>query len=329
MSAEPTKISRERWTVYLLLSGQIMNNLAIRFGLPAMIFFMQQEYLWSPAQLAKVTGAFFPGYMLTQIPAGWIANRFGGKDILTVNMAGNALLLCLLPKAAAMGEGWLYAAMSVMGAFQGPLIPAQGAIKASWLAGLGAERPFVLRVMGLGSKIASTLTGLAVPALASTRWGWRSVPYVYGFFTACFATAWHCLASNAPKDLPAPAAAADADADAPAAKTAPPPEKKKSVEWGIMTCLPVQATMWAHIVDNTMTYTMNQMGPVWYTSVCNVPATSMGLYLAIPPTLNVCGSFVVGRLEKQLLLRNTGSGEAWSSLRIQKTMSTAYAQSMS
>ena len=32
----------ERWTVYLLLSAQIMNNLAIRFGLPALIFFMQR-----------------------------------------------------------------------------------------------------------------------------------------------------------------------------------------------------------------------------------------------------------------------------------------------
>ena len=42
MSSKP--VSAERWTVYLMLSGQIMNNLAIRFGLPAMIFFMQQEY---------------------------------------------------------------------------------------------------------------------------------------------------------------------------------------------------------------------------------------------------------------------------------------------
>lgn len=79
-----------------------------------MQFFMQQEFQWSAAQTAKITGAFFPGCMftcvvakhpspfftlcrtsvsdfflcldadmLTQIPAGWIANRFGGKDILT------------------------------------------------------------------------------------------------------------------------------------------------------------------------------------------------------------------------------------------------------
>ena len=254
----------ERWTVYLLLSAQIMNNLAIRFGLPALIFFMQQEFNWSPTQLARVTGSFFPGYMLTQIPAGWIANRFGGKDILTVNMAGNALLLCALPAAAKLGQGALCAALSVMGAFQGPLIPAQGAIKAAWLQGLGAERPFVLRVMGLGSKVASTLTGLAVPALATSRWGWRLVPYVYGIATAAMAVAWHCLAANAPRSVAATAAAAAAAAQpaadvseaAPAAKA----KAKTSAEWGIMGLLPVQATMWAHIVDNTMTYTMNQMG---------------------------------------------------------------------
>ena len=67
-----------------------------------------------------------------------------------------------------------------------------------------------------------------------------------------------------------------------------------------------------------MTYTMNQMGPIWYTSVCSVPAERMGLFLSIPPTLNVLGSFVVGRIEKQLLLHG---GENMSSLRIQKAMS--------
>jgi hypothetical protein len=59
--SEAEGVSLERWTVYLLLSAQIMNNLAIRFGLPALIFFMQQEYRWNPTQLARVTGAFFPG----------------------------------------------------------------------------------------------------------------------------------------------------------------------------------------------------------------------------------------------------------------------------
>ena len=48
-----------------------------------------------------------------------ISLHFCSQDILTVNMAGNALLLCLLPRAAAMGEGWLCGLLSVLGAFQG------------------------------------------------------------------------------------------------------------------------------------------------------------------------------------------------------------------
>ena len=188
--------------------------------------------------------------MLTQIPAGWIANKFGGKDILTVNRAGNALLLCVLPAAARMGHGVLCAALSVMGAFQGPLIPAQGAIKAAWLKGLGAERPFVLRVMGLGSKVASTLTGLAVPALATSRWGWRLVPYVYGITTAGMAAAWHCLASNAPRSSSGQGGSASSlnQPSSPSPKVGTLAKNQpsgKSAEWGIMTLLPVQATMWA------------------------------------------------------------------------------------
>ena len=47
--------------------------------------------------------------------------------------AANAVLLCVLPAAAKAGRRYLYAAFCLMGCFQGPLIPAQGAIKAEWL----------------------------------------------------------------------------------------------------------------------------------------------------------------------------------------------------
>ena len=66
-----------------------------------------------------------------QVPSGWFAAKFGGKDILTVNMAANAVLLFALPAAARLGTAWVYANFIVMGMFQGPLIPAQGAIKVS------------------------------------------------------------------------------------------------------------------------------------------------------------------------------------------------------
>ena len=42
---------------------------------------------FSDSELATLLGAFFPGYLLTQIPAGILATRVGGKIVLTSNMA--------------------------------------------------------------------------------------------------------------------------------------------------------------------------------------------------------------------------------------------------
>jgi ACS family sodium-dependent inorganic phosphate cotransporter len=330
--------SAERLLMYGMLSATSLNNLAIRFGLPAIVFFMQREYGWAPAEVAGVLGSFFPGYIATQVPSGWFAQKFGGVGILTVNMVGNAALLCLIPAAAAAGRGYLRLCFCAMGLFQGPLIPAQGAIKAEWLRGLGAERAFALRVMGLGSKLAATVTGAAVPFIA-TRAGWRVVAYVYGGCTLCFAAAWHCLASNAPRSsssaaAPPPNAGAEkegavaagsAGAVAGRSRAQPAAATKAVAEWGVLRVRAAQATVWGHIADNFMIYMMNQMGPVIFTEVCGVSAGRLGGFLAIPPTVNSIGSFVVAGAEAVLLQRGL------TPLRIQKmmTISGAVVQALS
>ena len=316
----------ERVTMYTMLSGQSCNNLAIRFGLPALIYFMQLEFAWSGAEAARILGAFFPGYILTQVPSGWFAQKYGGKGILTLNMVGNAALLCAVPAAAAAGQGFLMATFCAMGLFQGPLIPAQGAIKAEWLKGLGGERAFALRLMGLGTKVAATLTSWAVPFIA-TRLGWRAVAYVYGGCTAGFALLWHLLASNAPRSsLAAPPGAQSKlviDRDGrPVSPAKPAPDgsqqkpKQKVAEWGVLRVRAAQATVWGHIVDNFMTYMMNQMGPIIFTEVCGVSTAAMGAFLAIPPTLNCVGSFAIAGIEA-LMLKS-----GMTQLRIQKLMTT-------
>jgi fucose permease len=38
--------------------------------------------------LANMLGAFFPGYMITQIPSGPIIQKYGGKPLLLLVMLG-------------------------------------------------------------------------------------------------------------------------------------------------------------------------------------------------------------------------------------------------
>jgi MFS family permease len=104
-------------------------------------------------------------YVLTQIPAGWLAQRFGPKPLLLLNLLGTAACFGLLPAAFATrlgssssgGGGGVgsrsvvllpAALLTTMGLFQGALIPGEAAIHSTWLPD-SAWRPFVLQAMFL------------------------------------------------------------------------------------------------------------------------------------------------------------------------------------
>ena len=92
------------------------------------------------------------GYLLTQLPAGWLAQRFGAKLVLTLNMAGTAVLFSLLPSAVRAGGAAstlpVAGLLTTMGLCQGGLIPAEAAINREWLAGMEpTARAWMLRVL--------------------------------------------------------------------------------------------------------------------------------------------------------------------------------------
>ena len=92
--------------------------------------------------------AFYPGYLLTQIPAGALAQKYGSKLMLGANLLGTAACFGCLPLAFAASGGVLLPAalLTTMGLFQGALIPGEAAIHSIWLQDSPA-RPFILQTM--------------------------------------------------------------------------------------------------------------------------------------------------------------------------------------
>lgn len=62
-----------------------------------------KELQLSDAAKAMLLSAHTPGYLLTQVPAGMLTQRLGAKRLLTLNTGGAAILLMLVPVAAARG----------------------------------------------------------------------------------------------------------------------------------------------------------------------------------------------------------------------------------
>ena len=79
---------------------------------------MAQEFGWSPSVAGLVQSSFFWGYMLSQIPAGWLANRFSGRFVLPAGvgmwsaftaavpvLTSTLPSLCVSRAAVGFGEG--------------------------------------------------------------------------------------------------------------------------------------------------------------------------------------------------------------------------------
>ena len=73
------------------------------------------EYEWSKEIQGWLLGAFFWGYLLTQILGGWMAQNFGAKRILAANVLASALLTVVTPLASQLHFAVLMALRIVLG----------------------------------------------------------------------------------------------------------------------------------------------------------------------------------------------------------------------
>jgi MFS family permease len=63
-----------------------------------------QEYEWDPTVKANVLTSFFWGYVITQVPAGQLAQRIGPKILLTGSLLTCSVFTILMPLAAEIGD---------------------------------------------------------------------------------------------------------------------------------------------------------------------------------------------------------------------------------
>lgn len=96
----------------------------MRVDISIAILQMELEFNWNQQTKGLVQSSFFWGYICSQLPAGYCADRFGGKQVLFGGMAVTGVMALLTPVAASTGLGALFAVRTFLGAGQGCLLPA-------------------------------------------------------------------------------------------------------------------------------------------------------------------------------------------------------------
>lgn len=73
------------------------------------------EFDWSEETQGIILSAVFWGYVLTQVPGGLLAEKYGGKYVLATGMMLSAVCTLLTPPIARMGATYLVIARFFIG----------------------------------------------------------------------------------------------------------------------------------------------------------------------------------------------------------------------
>nr|CAB3266122.1 sialin [Phallusia mammillata] len=160
------------------------------------------EFNWDAHDKGLVLGAFFYGYITTQLPGGYLAGKFGGKWLFGCGVMCTAVLTLLTPIAARYSFHLLIAVRIIEGIGEGVTFPAMHSMWGQWAPPLERSMLVSLTYAGchLGTVIAQPVSG--VLCASSFLGGWPSVFYIFGTLALVWCIVWFLLAANTPAEHP-------------------------------------------------------------------------------------------------------------------------------
>jgi len=176
MYIQPTRWPERFKVVFMSFLSFIICNID-RVNISIAVLPMARTYGWDQTTVGLVQSSFFWGYVLTQIPGGYFAKRYGGKLVLGVGVVSWSLMTFLTPIAATASLPILLAARALLGVGEGVAMPSMNQMIATWVP--ASERGRSLSLIYSGMYMGSVLGLLLCPILIMS-FGWPSVFYAFG-----------------------------------------------------------------------------------------------------------------------------------------------------
>jgi len=177
--------------VYICMIDRIAISIAI---IP-----MAAEHGWTTTLQGAVMSAFFLGYLILQIPAGYLSDRFGGKWVLGLGVIFWSLFTLLTPAAAMLGISALLVCRFLMGVAESVTWPSIYALYSQWIH--PDRRASAVGLMNSGIAGGSVIALICTPWLISV-WSWQGAFYLYGLLGVVWFIFWVYSAQSRPSPLP-------------------------------------------------------------------------------------------------------------------------------
>lgn len=155
------------------------------------------EFKWSFQEKQIILSSFNWGYILTQLPGGYLTQCYGSKLTLLVSSLACSLLSLATPLVVIPG-GWkaFCAIRATQGVFQGVLWPCVMDHLAKWAP--KNERSILGAISFSGVYLASVLSFSLSGFLATSKVGWPGIYYVAGVAGLLWSLLWLVFGASSP-----------------------------------------------------------------------------------------------------------------------------------
>nr|XP_027199409.1 vesicular glutamate transporter 1-like [Dermatophagoides pteronyssinus] len=284
----------KRYTIALLSSVGFLISFGIRCNMGVAIVEMisnktgVQEFDWTPETIGVVDSSFFWGYIVTQIPGGFLAARYPANRVFGTAIAMSAFLNMLLPSAAKMHPGYVMFVRILQGLVEGVTYPACHGIWRHWAPPMERSRLATLAFCG---SYAGAVVGLPMSGFLTEHLGWETCFYFYGMLGIGWYVVWLWLSFERPSKHPTISREELVYIENSLGLVTCKPPTLYSTPWiEIFKSKPVYAIIVANFCRSWTFYLLLISQPMYFKEVFNFNVEKSGLLGALP---HLCMTFVV------------------------------------
>ncbi|CAG8718052.1 4329_t:CDS:2, partial [Cetraspora pellucida] len=162
------------------------------------VVYMTKEFGFTSSIQGVILSSFFLGYLTTQVLGGALADKYGGKWVLSVSAASWTLFTFLTPISANFGLGYLIICRILLGIGEGACFPSVNTLIAAWF-------PTEEGSKAVSTTVSSAYIGIVI-ALPISTWlgsgplGWPSIFWTFGTAGFVWSILWQIYGKSSPND---------------------------------------------------------------------------------------------------------------------------------
>ncbi|EDV38028.1 uncharacterized protein Dana_GF13752 [Drosophila ananassae] len=163
------------------------------------LFDAEEYYKFTESQSSYMLSSFFFGYIVTQVPGGYIAQRYGAKILLMWGLGIAAVMTMISPLSLKLG-GWfaLCCVRFAMGLSQGAVHPATHSLLSKWSP--AEERGILGTICYSGAQFGTVVMLATSGFIADSFMGWPSIFYLGGACGFIWILFWYFFSASTPEE---------------------------------------------------------------------------------------------------------------------------------